>query len=417
MTATLVSIAPLVAAAPLRREPRLLRATETVPAANFAGIRRRMMLEYCKWDSQVGDVSTLAPFALQMPQMMWRELSSAAEQLAAETLQLESALLQRPDLRRRLGLPQALERLFRSSLPLTPAAARVMRFDFHLTSDGWRISEVNSDVPGGFTEASAFAAMMAEQLGGQLPGNPAAEYADALAANGKRIVLITAAGFIEDQQVVAGLSRLLEMRGCDAILAQPQQLSWRDGGALLANRPIDAVVRFYQAEWLAKLPRRTGWTNLFVAGRTPVANPPASALSESKRLPLLWDELNVPVPAWRRYLPETRDPRDVPWRTDERWLVKTAYCNTGDSVTLRERATQKQWRSTRLDVFFRPRQWLAQRRFQTLAVETPLGELFPCIGVYTINGRAAGIYGRLSRGPVTDYAAIDVAVLLEESRN
>jgi hypothetical protein len=40
--------------------------------------------------------------------------------------------------------------------------------------------------------------------------------------------------------------------------------------------------------------------------------------------------------------------------------------------------------------------------------------MYPCIGVFTIAGRACGIYGRLSRSPVVNYTAADVAVLVEE---
>jgi hypothetical protein len=40
--------------------------------------------------------------------------------------------------------------------------------------------------------------------------------------------------------------------------------------------------------------------------------------------------------------------------------------------------------------------------------------MYPCIGVYTIGGRACGIYGRLSRNPVVTYTAADVAVLIEK---
>ena len=39
-----------------------------------------------------------------------------------------------------------------------------MRFDFHFTRDGWRISEVNSDVPGGLNESSGFERLMANTL-------------------------------------------------------------------------------------------------------------------------------------------------------------------------------------------------------------------------------------------------------------
>jgi hypothetical protein len=38
--------------------------------------------------------------------------------------------------------------------------------------------------------------------------------------------------------------------------------------------------------------------------------------------------------------------------------------------------------------------------------------IFPCLGVYTVNGKAVGIYGRYSPRPLIDYAAVDVAVLI-----
>ena len=37
-----------------------------------------------------------------------------------------------------------------------PSVPRLMRFDLHPTDEGWRLSEVNSDVPGGLNESSLF---------------------------------------------------------------------------------------------------------------------------------------------------------------------------------------------------------------------------------------------------------------------
>ena len=39
--------------------------------------------------------------------------------------------------------------------------------------------------------------------------------------------------------------------------------------------------------------------------------------------------------------------------------------------------------------------------------------MYPCVGVYTIDGRAAGAYVRLSHRPIVDYRAIDAALLIE----
>jgi hypothetical protein len=43
-----------------------------------------------------------------------------------------------------------------------------------------------------------------------------------------------------------------------------------------------------------------------------------------------------------------------------------------------------------------------------------MGARHCCLGVYTIDGRAAGIYGRMAPRPLIDDRAEDVAVLVED---
>ena len=427
MSTTLDTIVPppLPAATAATAE---LRAGAPLPAGIFEEVRRTMLLDCCKWDPQVGDVAALAPFPLLLSAAAWAFLRDAAERLAAETLAIEHELLRRPDLHGTLALPRRLRRLFAAvvdrEIAITPAAARVMRFDFHPTADGWRVSEVNSDVPGGFTEASAFTAAVARHVPGAVAaGDPAGELARSLAAaaDAGDVALLCAAGFMEDQQVVANLARLLRRLGVTCHLAQPGHLRWRDGCAHLDAAwncgRLGAIVRFYQAEWLANLRggARAAWQPMFVGGETRVCNPGVAALSESKRLPLVWDDLSTPVPAWRRFLPETRALRDANWRRGSDWLIKTAFCNTGDAVAAADLVPPKQWRRVRLDALLHPGQWIAQRRFDITPLDTPAGRMFPCVGVYTINGRACGIYGRLSPTPVISYSSTDVAVLVEQT--
>ncbi len=150
-----------------------LRAESPLDARTMSAIRHRSALEGYKWDTQVGDVTTLAPFPLVMKRSVWEQLSEWAEQLTAEAAEAEKEISQQPDLLRLLGLPRKLQHILADETPLTPTAGRVIRFDFHFTTDGWRISEANSDVPGGFSEASHFTAMMAEHFPHlQLAGNP-----------------------------------------------------------------------------------------------------------------------------------------------------------------------------------------------------------------------------------------------------
>jgi glutathionylspermidine synthase len=349
-------------------------------------------------------------------------LSAWAERLDAETAEAEQEISGRPELLRMLGLPRKLQEILAGEAPLSPSAGRVIRFDFHLTTEGWRISEANSDVPGGFSEASHFTALMAEHFPDlQTAGNPSQLWCDALSyASGGRgaIALLSAPGYMEDHQVVSFLATELRRRGCPAHLAKPQQIRWRQGHAYLDTLwhrgPLGAVVRFYQAEWISRLPASPGWRQLFRGGKTPVANPALSPITESKRFPLVWDRLSVDLPAWRALLPESRDPRHASWSRDDGWLVKTAMCNTGDTVSIRELMPAKQWLQTRLSVFLNPGQWVAQRRFESVTVPTPAGPRHVCVGVYTVNGRAAGAYARINDKPVIDFAAVDAVLLLEQ---
>jgi glutathionylspermidine synthase len=399
-----------------------LRAEPPIDPDAFSAIRRRAVLEGCKWDPQVGDVSTLAPFPLVLKSSTWTVIASQAEQLAAEAIAAEEAVSGRPELVGVLGFPPALRRLLSAKKPASPSAGRVVRFDFHYTTQGWRISEANSDVPGGFTEASYFTALMAEHFPNlRLAGCPVDAWADALglATRPAGVVgLLSAPGYMEDHQVIAFLASRLHERGCRAHLLKPEQVVWRNGIANLNVRwhqgPLDLIVRFYQSEWLARLPERCGWANLFRGGKTPVANPGLAAISESKRFPLVWDRLPVALPMWHVLLPETRDPREVPWARDEGWLLKTAMCNTGDTISIRELMPAAEWLRRRWAVQLFPGNWVAQRRFESVPVPTPLGPRHVCLGVYTVNGQAVGVYARLAEKPLIDFGAVDVALLLED---
>lgn len=122
----------------------------------FRKIHTELALEHFKWDSQVGDTSTLFRQPLLIRREDWLQLRGLAEELAAELMKAEQELFERPELHSILGLPRPLRIVLNEARGnrMTARAVRTLRFDFHYTPDGWRISEVNSDVPGGYTEAS-----------------------------------------------------------------------------------------------------------------------------------------------------------------------------------------------------------------------------------------------------------------------
>jgi hypothetical protein len=162
------------------------------------------------------------------------------------------------------------------------------------------------------------------------------------------------------------------------------------------------------------MPARFGWQQFIRGGRTPVANPGAAAITESKRFPLVWDRLATQLPRWQALLPETVKPRDANLTNDKGWLLKTAFCNTGDEVCMPELLPSRKWMQSRWAARLNPNGWVAQRRFNSIPLATPLGPRHVCVGVYTVNGRAAGAYVRLASKPLIDFAAVDVALLIED---
>jgi hypothetical protein len=40
-----------------------------------------------------------------------------------------------------------------------------------------------------------------------------------------------------------------------------------------------------------------------------------------------------------------------------------------------------------------------------------------CVGVYTIDGRAAGAYARFAKRPLIDYESVDAAVLVQNDND
>ncbi|MBN8611174.1 MAG: glutathionylspermidine synthase family protein [Deltaproteobacteria bacterium] len=408
-----------------------LWAGEALPPERFEPLRRAAILGHCKWDAQVGDQATLAPFPLVITRSLSDRLSGWAEALDRESRAAERALLETPALWETLAVPRAIRSVLRRGAKegWSPAAARVMRFDFHPCEDGWRLSEVNADVPGGYGEATEFTQLIAEAHPGlSTTGAPGPAWVDAILASARAHastqtlfgVLLHAPGFIEDLQVVSYLAKLLRARGAHVTLAQPQHLGWKDGRAHLESDwhrgPLDFVVRFFQAEWLSRLPRSVAWQPLFVGGKTPVANPGLAVLLESKRCPLVWDRLATSLPTWRALLPETRATSGRVGDLDPAWMLKSAYSNNGDDVLHRELTPRAEWQKVTRFLFFSRGEWIEQRRFQPTPLETPWGSMHVCLGVYTVDGQAVGMYGRLSRGPIVDYRAVDVAVLVKETR-
>lgn len=128
----------------------------SIPSEKFADYRLDAIFDCYKWDPQFLDSNTLAKHALIITESEYRELAKLTEELDFETRQAEEFLNNNLELIKPLKLPKKLScKLKKMANYDSHKNIRLTRYDFHKTiDDKWVISEVNSDVPGGFAEAS-----------------------------------------------------------------------------------------------------------------------------------------------------------------------------------------------------------------------------------------------------------------------
>jgi len=397
---------------------------EPIPQAQFRDIRLSMIFDHHKWDSQFGDVDTIGHRCLILDWETWADLRCQSERLWREALAAEEEIVGRPDLCRELGLGRQLRKACIRTAAQTPSKgmARIMRFDFHFAREGWRISEANADVPGGFIESSAFAELACRCYDGTTCAPDAAgRYAQAVASSlgrDARVAFVHATAYTDDRQVMLFLAERFTAEGLVPILASPTDLHWIDERAELAGagRGLDGIVRFYPAEWLPLIPRRHTWKRFFHGGATPQSNPGYSLIVQSKRFPLVWDRLETDLSAWRSLLPETRDPREAAWRDGEEWVLKPALGRVGEWIGIRGVTAEKEWGQIAGNAVRHPRYWAAQRRFTAIAADCGGENFYPCLGVYVIDGKACGAYGRASSVPLIDSRAQDIPILIRQGR-
>ncbi len=393
-----------------------------IPNEKYSEYRYNVIFKAYKWDPQVGDHNTIAKHVVLMDQETVGQLEAWAEQLSEETMLMEEAFIHKPELAKKLGLPRkVLKTLDRLSNYDRSKNIRLMRFDFHPTTDGWAVSEVNSDVPGGLAEASVLPEIACGFFDGFEPhrhiGESLFQAFSERVGEGGVIAFVHATSYSDDRQVMEFLSDYFQEHGYRTVFAAPDHLVWKDNNAICIMEgmegPIDGIVRFFPLEWLTNLPRRSDWKGYYNC-LTASCNHPVAIFTQSKRLPLVWDELGVDVSAWKQLLPETREPKMVRLQDDD-WIYKPALGRVGEGISIKGAITEKERlrivKAARRD----PGNWLAQRKFNSRPLTDVNGEVFHlCVGVFTVNGKSAGLYGRISPYPRIDDRAKDIPLLVSK---
>jgi glutathionylspermidine synthase len=259
---------------------------------------------------------------------------------------------------------------------------------------------------------------MAEYYKGYLiPPDPTKAYVAAIRAvvnEGASIGLVHATAHCDDRQVMQYLGQRLERSSMQAVALSPSHLKWESGCARFTG-PFSAVqpgllVRFFPAEWLPNL-HPSSWRPWFCGGKIPMSNPGTAILIQSKCLPLVWDELKTSLNTWRSLLPETKFANNVPPNSPE-WVFKPVFGRVGEDVAIAGVTEQRAYKEIIRDVSRHPVNWIAQRRFDMVPLETGSGVQYACLGVFTLDCRAVGAYGRIATKPLIDHDAQDIAVLI-----
>lgn len=391
--------------------PRRLWLSEPLSKRDFREYRQRAIFEGAKWDIQIYDHCSISPRALVVGAAEWKTVVQAAEDLARELRFAEKALLAAL---RGGGLP-GLDRRSRRYLAHcgpagSPEVPRLVRFDFHLTDAGWVISEANCDVPGGINEASHLPKAWPAALAAQSVGDPAEHYADRIAAiaAGAPVALVHATAFSDDWQLLKYLADALARRGVAALPSSPAEIAWTGGRASRDGERLGAIVRFFPGDWLIKTDFADRW---FRDGETPVLNPVTSLLVQNKRFMLLCRAAGIALPAFEKFLPAT-GPISTARLLATDGVIKPAYGRVGEGIGVPGLTPSWQLAKVRMKAGIFRRSWLLQERFHTGNIGANGEPVFPCLGVYTLDDRVIGAYGRLAPTPLTDVNALDAPVFV-----
>ena len=407
-----------------------------IPTSEYEEYRLNLMFDCYKWDPQFLDNNTVAKYALVITQEEHRLISSLTEGLDKETRKAEQFLNNNQGLVAPLKLTKQLLGDIKRMGNYDPKKhIRLTRYDFHPVSDlegGWAISEVNSDVPGGFAEASLMPMAAIESINkaqdSQIMekssyhivsfGDVMIDAVKRKVKSGGRVMMVHCTCYSDDRQVMQFMGDRLKAEGYQVIYGAVEHVGFKDGKAystLSGNEgALDAVFRFTPLEWFKDIkPKR--WQGYFDT-ETVSCNHPVAIYAQTKRFPFVWDILEangISMTTWRSLLPETLDLRLAAGK--EGYIYKPAYGRVGEGISIREALDIKEYEKIIKDVGRHPSRYVAQKKFSSLPLMGENGEEYHvCLGSYAIDGAHGGYYARISSTPRIDSNAADIPVLIED---
>ena len=391
-------------------------------AAEINHLRDRLRFDFCKWDVFHRGRDDLLPDALILGAEEHEQLVSIAQRCWQALRPMEAELARQPESLETIGIPAGLRECMAQP---QPTVGRLTRCDFHLAVGGhWVITEFNEDGPGGLVESHGLHRVLDEDFGERFSGlRPAGDLRPALLeafAAYPRIGLVYATGYSLDLQPMALLASWLREAGHEVALGSPANLHFDGSTACLLDQPIDAIYRYYPAEWLPDLPNAEAWQR--AQREVPMLNTVSALVAQSKCFYAAIEQQGLVRASPERalleaHLPESRFLRadQLDTLTAERadWVLKGAFGRMGDTVLLGIGASPEQWRQRLEAALADTLPCAMQARFDAVPFWFSNGMAYPTVGLFLLDGEFAGYYSRVSPYPVIDINAHHVATLVE----
>ncbi len=399
----------------------------SIPKDKYDDYRLDAIFDCYKWDPQFLDNNTVSKHVLVLSEEEANEVIDLTEKLDKETRAAEEYLNKHLSVSKPLALPRKIyKELERMSNYDPKKHIRLMRYDFHPTvDDEWAVSEVNSDVPGGFAEASLLPKLAIKTLKKEkkyysidFGENLATALKKKVKSKGK-IMFVHCTSYSDDRQVMQFIGDKMESYGYKAIYGACDHLIFHDNKAISIldgyEGEVDCIFRFTPLEWLKDIkPKR--WEGYFDTV-TPSCNHPVAIFAQTKRFPLIWDVLEangVKLDYWRRLLPETIPVKAAKGR--DGFIFKPACGRVGEMISIKEACKEEEYEAILRDVRRHPKDYLAQKQFISKALLSDEGDKFHvCLGSYSVDGKHAGFYARVSSKNRIDSDAADIPVVIERS--
>lgn len=247
----------------------------------------------------------------------------------------------------------------------------LMGYDFHLTAEGPRLIEVNTNAGGAFLNALAGAAQRvccADAGIGLAPGEAEAFAGTAREMFVREWSLQGRAGALRRMAIVDDApaeqhlypefliaQRLLAAAGVEVLILDPAELAYRDGALSAAGGPIDLVYNRLVDFGLDE-PRHAALRQAYLDGAVVVTpNPHLHAIYADKRDLILFSDLPT-LAAWGVSAPALAALKAVPrtisvtpqnagelWRERKRWFFKPTRGHASKGVYRGDKLTTRVW--------------------------------------------------------------------------